>query len=78
MDQRGPKHVKLPYVMNKTQSLKNYVYLVELHIYYKMIHGPYNIKLQAVFCDSLQWSVTHISGLFYNINTCFKNVLLNF
>ena len=34
MDQWGPKHVKLTYVMNKTQSLKNFVYLVELHIYY--------------------------------------------
>ena len=32
-------------MMNKTQSLKDFVYLVGLHIYYKMIHGPYNIKL---------------------------------
>ena len=31
--------------MNKTYSLKHFVYFVELHIYYKMIHGPYNIKL---------------------------------
>ena len=25
-------------------SLKHFVYLVGLHICYKMIHGPYNIK----------------------------------
>ena len=45
MDQCGLKHVELTYVLNKTQSLKNFVYLVGLHVYYKMIHGPYNIKL---------------------------------
>ena len=31
-----------------TQPLKNFVYLVGLHIYYKMIHGPYNIKLWKI------------------------------
>jgi hypothetical protein len=45
VDRWGPKHVELTYVMNKTQSLKNIVYLVGLHIYYKMTHGPCNIKL---------------------------------
>ena len=55
MEQWGPKHVELTYVMNETQSLKNFVYLVWLHIYYKMIHGPYSIKLisyvfQSFFC----------------------------
>ena len=44
MDRRGPKHVELTYVMNKTQLLKHFVYLVGLHIYYKTIHGPYNIS----------------------------------
>ena len=39
-DLTGPKHVQLTYVTNKTQSLKNFVYLVGRHIYYKMIHGP--------------------------------------
>ena len=34
MGRWGPKHVELTYVMNKTQSLKNFVYLVGLHIYY--------------------------------------------
>jgi hypothetical protein len=34
-------------VLNKTHSLKHSVYLVGLHIYYKMIHGPYNIKLNT-------------------------------
>ena len=33
MDRRGPKHVELTYIMNKTHSLKNLVYLVGLHIY---------------------------------------------
>jgi hypothetical protein len=46
MKQSNTKHVELTYVMNKTQSLENFVYLVGLHIYYKMIHGPYNIKLK--------------------------------
>ena len=35
MDRWGPKHVELTYVMNKTHSLKRFVYLVGLHIYYK-------------------------------------------
>ena len=48
MDRRGPKHVKLTHVMNKTQSLKNFVYLIGLRIYYKMIHGPYNIKFEGL------------------------------
>ena len=33
MDRWGPKHVELTYVMNKTHSLKHFVYLVGLHIY---------------------------------------------
>ena len=37
--------------MNKTHSLKHFVYLVGLHIYYKMIHGPHNIKS---ICKSLK------------------------
>ena len=45
MDRWVPKHVELTYVMNKTQSFENFGYLVGLHIYYKMIHGPYDIKL---------------------------------
>ena len=32
-------------MLNKTHSLKHFVYLVGLHIYYKMIHGPYSIKV---------------------------------
>ena len=43
MDRCGPKHVELTKMLNKTHSLKHFVYLVGLHIYYKMIHGPYNI-----------------------------------
>ena len=57
MDRWGPKHVKLTYMMNKTQSLKNFVYLVGLHIYYKMIHGPYNIKLQKSFLPKSQQAI---------------------
>ena len=37
--------MELTYVLNKTHSLKHFVYLVGLHIYYKIIHGHYNIKL---------------------------------
>ena len=33
-------------MMNKLNH-KNSVYLVGLHIYCKMIHGPYNIKLMV-------------------------------
>ena len=47
MDRWGPKHVELTYVMNKLIK-KHIVYLVGLHIYYKMIHGPYNIKLKLI------------------------------
>ena len=38
MDQWGPKHVELTYVWNKIQSLKIFVYLVELHIYQNTSH----------------------------------------
>ena len=48
MHRWGPKHVELTYVMHKTHSLKHFVYLVGLHIYYKMTHGPYNIKLHWI------------------------------
>jgi hypothetical protein len=30
------------------------VYLVGLHIYYKMIHGPYNVKILDIFSKSIQ------------------------
>ena len=49
MDRWGPKHVELTKALNKTHSLNHIVYLVGLHIYYKMIHGPYNIKSESVF-----------------------------
>ena len=58
MDRWGLKHVELIYVMNKTQSLKNFVYLVGLHIYYKMIHGPYNIE--SYLCIEVSSLVLHI------------------
>ena len=50
MDQWGPKHVELTQVLNKLTHYKHFVYLVGLHIHlsYKMIHGPYNIKLKAL------------------------------
>ena len=50
MDRRGPKHV----VLNETYPLKHFVYLVGLHIYYKMIHGLYNIKLSLSLILKLQ------------------------
>ena len=55
MDRWGPKQVELTYVMNKTYSLKHFVYLVGLHIYYKMIHGPYNIKEFFIRLLGLIW-----------------------
>ena len=67
MDQWGPKHVKLTYVMNKTQSLKNFVYLVGLHIYYKMIHGPYNIKFQQDSSSSIKIRTRYPSNKVYSI-----------
>ena len=40
-----PETFGLYYVsVEETQSLKNLVYLVGLHIHYKMIHGPYSVK----------------------------------
>ena len=36
-----------------THSLKHFVYLVGLHIYHKMIHGPYNIKLSKISSEIL-------------------------
>ena len=32
-----------------THSLRKFVYLVGLHIYYKMIHAPYNIKSNKIY-----------------------------
>ena len=51
-------------MLNKTRSLKNSVYLVGLHMYYKMVHGPYNVKL---FC-SLQ-NLFLASFLFFFLTT---------
>ena len=48
MNRWDPKHAELTYAMNETQSLEKFVYLVGLHIYYKMIHGPYSIKLDVL------------------------------
>ena len=36
-------------MLNKSYSLKHFVYLVGLHIYYKMTHGLYSVKLQVNF-----------------------------
>ena len=49
----------------KTYSLKHFVYLVGLHIYYKMIHGPYNIKSKAI-----QYTSSMCNHLF--VVTCIK------
>ena len=38
-------------MLNKTHSLKHLVYLVGLRIYYKMIHGPYNINVSGTLYD---------------------------
>ena len=47
-------------MLNKTYSLNHIVYLVGLHIYYKMIHGPYNVKTEDDYTDekfSVHWNV---------------------
>ena len=33
------------------------MYLVGLHIYYKMIHGPYNIEFISFLSHLNQWSL---------------------
>ena len=40
-------------MLNKTHSLKHFAYLVGLHIYYKMIHGPYNVKLVLEYVENM-------------------------
>ena len=42
----------------QTHLLKHFVYLVGLHIYYKMRHGPYNIKLKALVS---RWRIAAVS-----------------
>ena len=51
MDRWSPKHVELTYVMNKTQSLKSFVYFVRLHIYYNIVFRTYvlNAPLYILF-----------------------------
>ena len=41
-------------MLNKNYSLNHTVYLVGLHIYYKMIHGPYNAKLLSPSASELK------------------------
>ena len=36
------------HVSDLTGPLKHFVYLVGLHVYYKMTQGPYNIKLKNI------------------------------
>ena len=60
MDRWGPKHVELTYVMNKTQSLKNFVYLVGVHIYDPSIFDIQKSCFPHTFflcwLRSLQWT----------------------
>ena len=46
-------------MLNKTYSLNHIVYLVGLHVYYKMIHDPYNVKLKRMGSHSrgLKWQM---------------------
>ena len=57
-------------MMNKTQLLKRLLYLVGLHIYYKMIHGPYNIKF---FLTALLVSETVYVSIYLSMNNVFKS-----
>ena len=59
MDRWGPKHVEVkPKCWLKLILWDHIVYLVGLYIYYKMIHGPYNVK--SIFLRSM--SCCHGSG----------------
>ena len=46
-------------MLNKTPSLKHFVYLVGLHIYYKMIHGPYSIKFVYLVGLHIYYKMIH-------------------
>ena len=55
MDRWGPKHVELKLkCWLKLTHWDHIVYLVGLYIYYKMIHGPYNVKL-------IKWKFNNLS-----------------
>ena len=77
MDRWGPKHVELTYV-NKIQSLENFVCLVGLHIYYKIIHGPYNINNKHFnhSCIYVGWSPGKQWGIRGNANVSWNTSVL--
>ena len=51
------------------------VYLVGMHIYYKMIHGPYNVKLLGVCLRStfFYFPTMHLKSKNCDINTIQQN-----
>ena len=65
MDRWGPKHVELTYVMNKTQSLENFMYLVGLHVYY----GELLTENPCINRRKLQISSMIYQGLWQRSNT---------
>ena len=66
MDQWGPKHVELTYVMNKTQSLKNFVYLVGLHIYCILLCLEFIHNIRSIILHKVK-SVTFLVTPCFNI-----------
>ena len=74
MDRWGPKHVELTYVMNKLTQ-KNSVYLFGLHIYYKMIHDLYNIKLRLVYYQELVWNILIVT---WNSGDCELHAIIHY
>ena len=55
----------------KTHSLKHFVYLVGLRIYYKMIHSPYNIKFQFLILSVLVFIQLKMAQ-HTKVGTCFN------
>ena len=71
-DRWGPKHVELTYVLSKTYSLRPHLYLVGLHIHYKMIHGRYNVKLVCFSELKVDTAVIIQVSRFLEVKYCFK------
>ena len=75
MDRRGPKHVELTYVMNKTHSVENFVYLVGLHIYHHVSYFFFNLDhfIKIFFSTStFMYRISHICV----INVVYVNIYL--
>ena len=50
MDRWGPKHVELNLSADWNLLIETTVFILldYIYIYYKMVHGPYNVKLNQI------------------------------